>query len=82
MKKVFALLIAAGMVTFMACGGGKDKAKEQARLDSLKKDSLMNDSIVKAEMEAKKADSLNQIAKDSLKKDSLDKAKGGKKVKK
>jgi len=76
MKKVFALFIAAGMITFMACGGGKDKAKEQARLDSLKKDSLMNDSIAKAEIAAKEADSLKQIAvKDSLMKDSVDKAK-------
>ena len=82
MKKVFALFIAAGMITFMACGGGKDKAKEQARLDSLKKDSLMKDSTAKVVKAAKLADSLKQVAvKDSLKKDSTEKAskKGGKK---
>ena len=80
-KKVFALFLAAGMITFMACGGGKDKAKEQAKLDSLKKDSLMKDSTCKAVKAAKLADSLKQIAvKDSLKKDSTEKAKkGGKK---
>ncbi len=81
MKKVFALLVVAGMVTFASCGGGKDKAKEQARLDSLKKDSIAKveiDSIAKI----KAADSLKQVAiKDSIKKDSVEKAdkKGGKK---
>jgi hypothetical protein len=84
MKKVFALLVVAGMVTFASCGGGKDKEKEQARLDSLKKDSIAKveaDSLNKI----KEADSLKQVAiQDSIKKDSIEKAdkKGGKKVKK
>lgn len=83
MKKVFALFIAAGMITFMACGGGKDKAKEQAKLDSLKKDSLTKDSIVKVAKAAKEADSLKQVKiADSLKQDSINKKGGKKEVKK
>ena len=79
MKKVFALFLVAGMVTFMACNGGKDKAKEQAKLDSLKKDSLMKDSTAKAMKAVKLADSLKQAKiADSLKQDSISK-KGGKK---
>jgi len=81
MKKLFALLVVAGMVAFISCGPGKDKAKEQAVADSLKKDSIMKDSIAKAEQALKVADSLKQVAlKDSLKNDSIEKAKkGGKK---
>ena len=81
MKKVFALLVVAGMVAFASCGGGKDKAAEQARLDSLKADSIAKaeaDSIAKV----KEADSLKQVAiQDSIKADSVAKAekKGGKK---
>ena len=77
MKKLFALLIAVGMIGFVACGGGKEKEKEKARLDSLKKDSIANvlaDSVKKV----KEADSLECAAKcDSMKKDSCDKAKKG-----
>lgn len=80
MKKVFALLVVAGMVAFASCGGGKDKEKEQARLDSLKADSIAKvtaDSL--AQVQA--ADSLKQVAvADSLKADSI--AKAGKKGKK
>jgi hypothetical protein len=82
MKKLFALLIAAGMLAFVSCGGGKDKEKEKARLDSLKKDSIAKvqaDSIKKV----KEADSLKCAMKcDSLKKDSCEKAKKGGKDKK
>jgi hypothetical protein len=83
MKKVFALFIAAGMITFMACGGGKDKVAAQAKLDSLKKDSLMKDSTAKVVKAAKLADSLKQVKiADSLKQDSINKKGGKKEVKK
>jgi len=46
MKKLFGLLMIAGMMSFVACGpSAEEKAAEQARLDSLMKDSLMKDSI-------------------------------------
>ncbi|MFH0865965.1 MAG: hypothetical protein V1904_07205 [Bacteroidota bacterium] len=61
MKKLFALFVAAGILAFMACGGGADKEKEQKLKDSLKKDS-----IAKAEKAIK--------VKDSLKADSITKA--------
>jgi len=78
MKKLFALFLAAGMVAFMACGGGKKEAAAKAKADSTRKaDGIakVNDSIKKIQM----ADSIKkaQMA-DSLKKDSIDK-KGGKK---
>jgi len=45
MKKVFALFIAAGMVTFMACGSAQDKEKEAKRIaDSTR----IADSLAKA----------------------------------
>jgi len=45
MKKVFALFIAAGMVTFMACGSAQDKEKEAKRIaDSTR----IADSLTKA----------------------------------
>ena len=78
MKKVFALFIVAGMVTFMSCGGGKDTKAAQAKLDSLKKVSIMKDSTAKALKATKLADSLKQAKiADSLKQDSI--KKGGKK---
>ena len=61
MKKLFALFVAAGILAFMACGGGADKEKEQKLKDSLKKDS-----IAKAEKAIK--------VKNSLKADSIAKA--------
>jgi hypothetical protein len=82
MKKLLALFLAAGMVAFMACGGGKKEAAAKAKADSTKKaDSIakINDSIKKI----KEADSLKEVAKkDSLKKDSIDKKGGKKEVKK
>jgi len=69
MKKVFALLLAVGMLSFMACGGAKDKEKaEKAKADSIK----LADSL----KQVKEADSLKQVAiddsikaADTLKKD-------------
>lgn len=61
MKKLFTLFVAAGILAFMACGGGADKEKEQKMKDSLKKDS-----IAKVEKEI--------AVKDSLKADSTAKA--------
>jgi hypothetical protein len=71
MRKLFALLLVAGMASFVACGpSAADKAKVQAT-----KDSLAKDSIAKVEAAAKLADSLAMVAKvDSLKKDSIAKA--------
>jgi hypothetical protein len=78
MKKLFTLFLAAGMVAFMACNGGKDKAAAKAKADSLKKDSIAKvvaDSTKKVQM----ADSMKKVMiADSLKKDSIEK-KGGKK---
>jgi hypothetical protein len=59
MKKLFALFIAVALVSFMACGGGKDKAAAEKKT----KDSL--DSVAKV----KTQDSLAEIQKqDSIKK--------------
>jgi Flp pilus assembly protein TadB len=64
MKKLLALVLVAAMASFVACGGGKDKAKEQKRIDSLKQDSIAKvktaDSLAAAEKEMKKLDSLKQ----------------------
>ena len=83
MKKVFALFLVAGMVTFMACGNGKEEAQKKAMADSLKKDSIMKDSTAKAMKAVKLADSLKQAKiADSLKQDSISKKGGKKEVKK
>ena len=72
MKKILALFLIAGMVSFVACGPNKkDKEKEQKRLDSLKQDSIAK---------AKEADSLAAVEKaqkkqDSIRADSISKAK-------
>jgi len=56
MKKLFGFLMIAGMMSFVACGpSAEEKAAEQARLDSIKDDSIAkveqarNDSIAKVE---------------------------------
>ena len=71
MKKVFALLLAVSMVSFMACGGGKDKEKaEKAKADSIKlADSLKQVKEADSLKEVATADSLAKIAADTLKKD-------------
>jgi len=82
MKKLFALLVIAGMVSFVACGPkGPSEADKKKTADSLKADSL-----AKVEKAQKEADSIAAAAKaqataDSLKADSIAKAekKGGKK---
>ena len=64
MKKLLALVLVAAMASFVACGGGKDKEKEQKKLDSLKQDSIAKvktaDSLAAAEKEMKRLDSLKQ----------------------
>ena len=81
MKRVFTLLAIAGMLTFVACGpSAKEKAAEQAKLDSLKQDSIM-----KAEAEAKRIqDSIaaaQAAAIEKAKQDSIAKAAEAKKAK-
>ncbi len=68
MKKVFAMLVIAGMVGFVACGPSAEEKAEKARQDSITMaDSLANvaaeqariaDSTAKAEVEAAHADSI------------------------
>ncbi|MCK9618408.1 MAG: hypothetical protein M0R21_11325 [Lentimicrobiaceae bacterium] len=60
MKKLFALLVVAGMVAFVACKSGANKEAEQAKLDSIAK----ADSI-------RIADSLAQVAADTIKADTV-----------
>lgn len=73
MKKLFALFVAAGILAFMACGGGADKEKEQKIKDSLKKDS-----IAKVEKDKAKADSIAKVEKDKAKEDSINNIEGNK----
>ena len=72
MKRLFQLLVIAGMATFIACGPSAEQKAEKAKQDSIRKaDSiaaLMADSI-------RKADSINALGSDSLRKaDSAKKA--------
>jgi hypothetical protein len=63
MKKLFLSLAVAGMFAFFACGPSAEQLAEQARLDSLKQDSIAKhvaDSVAKAE--AVVADSLAKAA--------------------
>jgi hypothetical protein len=77
MKKLFLSLAVAGMFAFVACGPSEAEKAEQARLDSLKQDSIAKvqadslaaiveqakaDSIAKA-LEQAKADSIAAAAK-------------------
>ena len=55
MKKVFALLVAAGMLAFVACGPSVKELSEKAKADSIK----LADSIAK----------LDTVKKDTIKKD-------------
>ena len=83
MKKLVALFVIAGMVSFVACGPKKDKEAEQKKLDSLKKDSIAkvekaktdsialvakNDSIAKADSLAKKDEKKDKKDKKDVKK--------------
>ena len=75
MKKLFALLLVAGMVAFVACGPSqKEKeAKEKAKQDSIaaaEKAKIEADSLAAVEKEKRKLDSLKQdsIAKADKKK--------------
>ncbi|HNW98049.1 MAG TPA: hypothetical protein PKK00_06530 [Bacteroidales bacterium] len=71
MKKLFALALVAGMVTFVACGPSK--------ADQEKKEKERQDSINSAEKAKREADSLarveaDQRRMDSLRQDSIQKA--------
>jgi len=79
MKKLFLSLAVAGMFAFFACGPSAEQLAEQARLDSLTKDSIMKDSTAKAEAAAAAtADSIAKAAEaDSIAKAEV--AKPGKK---
>jgi len=80
MKKLFALLVVAGMVAFVACGPKKDKEAEQKRLDSLKADSLAQVEKAQKDADSIAAAQKAQAEADSLKADSIAKAdKKGKK---
>ena len=77
MKKLFGLLMIAGMMSFVACGpSAEEQAAEQARLDSLTADSIaqveaaaaeqtiVNDSIAQVKVaEQAKADSIANAPK-------------------
>jgi hypothetical protein len=79
MKKLFALCIAVAMISFMACGGGKDKEKEAKRIaDSAR----IADSTTKAQADTLAAQQAREAAAAALKakEDSIAKVKkGGKK---
>ena len=77
MKKLFVLCIAVAMISFMACGGGKDKAKEAKKIaDSTR----IADSTTKAQADTLKAQQdRDKAAAEAKAKDSLDKKKDGKK---
>ena len=71
MKKLFFSLAVAGMFVFFACGPSAQEKAEQARLDSLKKDSIAKveaDSI--AAIEKAKQDSINMVM-EKAKQDSI-----------
>ena len=80
MRKLTYLLIATGLIAFVACDNAKQKEAEQKRKDSLYQDSVMKvqqadqlkqDSIIAAEKAARYLDSVKQ--------DSIAKATKGKK---
>ena len=78
MKKVFALLLAVGMLSFMACGGAKDKEKEAKRVaDSTR----IADSTTKAGADTLAAVTAREAAAKAIE-DSIAKAKEPKKGKK
>ena len=80
MKKLFALLVVASMVSFVACGPSAEKKAEQAKADSTR----IADSLNKVQMDAQRlTDSVkmaDSVAKVTAHADSI--AKGLIKVKK
>ncbi|HPT15416.1 MAG TPA: hypothetical protein PK796_11535 [Bacteroidales bacterium] len=63
MKKFFAFLAIAGMVTFVACGPSAEEKAEKARQDSIR----LADSIAQVEAAAQaQVDSLAKVAADSI----------------
>jgi hypothetical protein len=88
MRKLASLLVVAGMVAFVACGPSAEQLAEQARLDSLKQDSIAKaqaDSVAKvAAIEKAKQDSIAAAEAVKAHEDSVAKGliKGAKKAKK
>jgi hypothetical protein len=65
MKKLFLSLAVAGMFAFFACGPSAEQLAEQARLDSLKADSIkkaQEDSIQKAQDAMKDTMKVDSVA--------------------
>ena len=88
MKKLFSILLSAGIVMLIACGPSAD---EKAKMDKERQDSLdrvtkaMNDSIAKvqeAAMEKQKADSTAAAQMEKARQDSMEAAAKKKPVKK
>jgi len=68
MKHILRLMVIAGFATMVACGpSAEEKAAEQARLDSLKADSI-------AKVEAARLDSIKAVEMQAMQ-DSMEKAK-------
>ena len=68
MKKLLLSLAVAGMFAFLACGPSAEEVAEQAKLDSLKADSIMKVQAVSiATVEKAIQDSINAAAMDSTK---------------
>ena len=72
MKKLFGLLMIAGMMSFVACGpSAEEQAAEQARLDSLTADSIAQVEAAAA-AEQTRIDSIAQVeAAEQAKADSI-----------
>jgi hypothetical protein len=64
MKKLFAMLVVAGMVGFVACGPSAEEKAEKARQDSMNNVAIeqarIADSTAQAAVEAAHADSIAQ----------------------
>ena len=62
MKKLFGLLMIAGMMSFVACGpSAEEQAAEQARLDSLTADSIAQVEAAAAAEQTRVNDSIAQV---------------------
>jgi len=73
MKKLFGLLMIAGMMSFVACGrSAEEQAAEQARLDSLTADSIAQVEAAAAAEQTRVNDSIAQVeAAEQAKADSI-----------
>ncbi|MFN8255171.1 MAG: hypothetical protein U0W24_05745 [Bacteroidales bacterium] len=80
MKRLLQLVVVAGMMSFLACGpSAEDQAKEQARLDSLKQDSIAKAEEAAKAAEMAKQDSIAKAAEAQRVADSIAAASKGKK---